>query len=265
MERLRYQRLVIIAVLVLALLLIEIVPRVNMVTSPLQYVGGWVGRVFYLGSSAIKENIAWAVFGKDDLSIIEEQQRQIELLATDKTLLAELESENRALKNAVDFGENYEGDFQVARVIGHDPNNPQTRLRINIGQNQGVAIGSAVTTSAGVMVGVVVDVQARLSTIELLKDPGLTIPVRVANKPNTFGLLQSPDGFSLRIAQVPKDGDLKEGDLIVTNTGFQRVPPNLILGIVGSVQQDPESLWQQAQVIPYVDTRSLDYLLILGN
>lgn len=263
MERYRYQRLLVAGVIVLALLIIELVPRVSQVTSPLQYLGGWIGRAFYVTTDTMKNGLALAVFGQNGATIIKEQSEQIKLLAVDKEIFSRVQAENAALKEALTFIEDWEHETVMARVIGHDPNDPQTRLRINAGTSHGITIGSAVATPAGVMVGVVVDTQERLSTIQLLKNPSLTIPVRLSAQSDTFGLLQSPDGFSLHITQVPKDSRLEAGDIVMTNAGFREVPSDLSIGVIGSVREDPESLWQQAQVVPYVDTRSLDYLLVI--
>lgn len=263
MDRMRYQWMVIVGLLFLALFVLETVPRVSGVTSPFQYLAGWVGRGFYVTVTTLQDGVARAVFGADGKTRIAELEYRVQLLATDKERLANLEAENRHFREALAFIESNNDDSRMARVIGHDPNDPQTRLRINIGTSSGVVEGAAATTSTGVLVGVVVEATERLSTIQLLKHPSLTIPVRSPSRINTFGLLESPDGFSLHVTQVPKDGQLVEGDVLVTNNGFRRVPPNLSVGVVGKVIENPETLWQQAQVVPYVDVRSLDYLVIV--
>lgn len=265
MDRLRYQRLAIAAVLVTVLLIIELVPRLSGVTSPLQFIGGWVGRGFFITTNVIKNGVAKAVLGADGQEIIEEQQLQIDLLATDKIQLNELQRENTSLKEAVNFVNQTENEVVMARIIGHDPNDPQSRLRINAGSSKGIEVGSAVTTPSGVLIGVLSVVDEQLSTIQLLKRPDLILPIKVPSRPNTFGLLESPDGLSLHMTQVPKESELVQGDIVVTNFGFQRVPPNLPIGIIGDVSENPETLWQQAQVQPYVDTRSLDYVLIIQS
>lgn len=263
MDRIRYQRFLVASVLIVALLLLESIPRLSGVTSPFQYLAGWIGRGFYVTTTILQDGVARAVFGSDGKTKIAELEYQVQLLSVDKERLGELENENRSFREALAFIEENSGNGTLSRVIGHDPNDPQTRLRINIGARSGVQVGAAATTPAGVLVGVVVEVGENLSTVQLLKHPSLTLPIKSPSRTNTFGLLESPDGFSMHINQVPKDGQLVEGDILVTNVGFKRVPPNLSIGIVGKVIETPETLWQQAQVIPYVDTRALDYLVIV--
>lgn len=265
MQREYYQRYLMVGVLVFFLLVIETVPRLRQVTSPLQYVGGGMGHLFYVTTTLIRDGMARGLLGYDAKTQIVVLEEKINLMAVDRSRIAELETQNRALRETVSYVGVEESKKIIGHVIGHDPNDPQTILRLNIGSVHGVTVGSAALSPAGVMVGIVTEVSERLSSIQLLKNSELALPVRVPEHLGTFGILESPDGVSLRVTQIPKDSKLELGALVTTNTGFKNVPPNISVGVVSKITQNPETLWQEAQISPFVDERTLDYVLIVST
>ena len=151
----------------------------------------------------------------------------------------------------------------ITHVIGQDPREPGTLFRISVGEGAGVVSGDAVVSPEGVLVGAIEDVGPAVSTVRLLRSPRTKIPVRIVSKPHAFGLLESPDGLSITVEQIPKSEAVAVGDVVVTDLGVSGIPPNLTVGTVLATVPNAEGLWQEATVGSLVEPSTLDLVAVI--
>ncbi|MFA7286254.1 MAG: rod shape-determining protein MreC [Patescibacteria group bacterium] len=202
------------------------------------------------------------LMGETDARITNLEQ-QVDALAVDAARLRQLTEENEALRALTGFS-NVAGIRTVtALVIGRDPRDPQTVLRLNAGSKVGVREGAAVVSPHGNLIGIVASVTPTVSTVRLLTSHGLAIPVRVPGKPGVFGLLQSRDGLSLSVEQIARAEPVTVGDVVITNSSALGLPAAIPVGVIAAVRSTPEALWQEATIFPFTTTATVHIVSIL--
>jgi len=133
---------------------------------------------------------------------------------------------------------------------------------IAAGSDQGIKEDTPIVTQDG-LVGRVTDVTGSAAHVTLLTDESSAVPAR-DQKTGATGLVRHGEGEgSLLLDYVPKESDVREGDVIVTaGTQSKRYPslfPGAIpIGVVTSVGQIDTALYKQIQINPYVDFSGLD-------
>lgn len=197
------------------------------------------------------------LLGGSDVARLRDIEQAFAADGVDRARLALLEAENLKLKEQLELKESQPWSFVSAHVIGQDPRDLRGLLRLSVGERQGVRRGAAVLTANGVLVGVLVDVGQDVSSVRLLRSPGVSLLGKVAGKETVFGIVESPDGLTVRFTQVPKGESLDVGDVVVTNLGFLGVPPDIPLGTVVEVTGNPEDLWQEAVIAPFAAMSTL--------
>jgi|GEM_PF-1376496 len=264
MRFLNRRRIAILILLILLLIGIETVPKLRGMVSPFLKVSFSLERILSDGVDWVKRPLSGLFFGTNTSEYISELEKQVAQLSVEKTKLIQLEAENSALHKIISLTNIAPNEHLVAaRVIGHDPREPQTLLRINRGRSSGVHPKETVVGPNGSLVGIIIEVGDTVSTFRLLRGPNVVIPVRIPGEENSFGLLSSDDGLSLKMSQIPQDGILQVGALVVTNTGLDGILPNIPIGTVMEIVNQPASLWQEAIVAPFTKSRTLDIVSVL--
>ena len=222
-------------------------------------------RVEYGLSTAISAVSHWAeiaILGQDTYSRLSELKERLAASSLDKYHLSALQEENNNLSRLLNFDADRPVAKIVTRVIGKDPGSPN-QLRLAAGSAQGVRIGSAVVNPDGILVGLIVDADNEISIVRLLNHRLMQVPVRVLNKNRAFGLLESDGGLSLRVTQIPKDADVRPSDVVVTSFVSGEVPPDLPIGTVLSVKNDPQGLWQEGTIAPLMEIMTLNIVAVV--
>jgi rod shape-determining protein MreC len=130
-------------------------------------------------------------------------------------------------------------DYLTARIIG-DSGGPFARsLIVNAGRNDKVVAGQGVVDAAG-LVGHVVSVGTHASRVLLLTDVESHIPVVI--EPGTLRALLTGDGKDqAMIEHLPPGTMLKTGSRIVTSGVAGLLPPGILVGEVGAVNEASNS------------------------
>jgi len=170
-------------------------------------------------------------------------RRENERLRTEmlqqKAALQQLEAlngENARLRALVDGAVGQRFTFQFAELVEVDLDPFSHKVLIDRGADKGVVAGQAVIDGAGVM-GQVEDVQQHFSTIRLISDPNHALPVQF----NRTGLRSVAFGMGttdyLSLPAVPRQADVREGDLIVTSGLGERFPAGYPVAVVVSIDR----------------------------
>ncbi len=152
----------------------------------------------------------------------------------------------------------------VARVIAIDAS-PYFRVaRVQLDRGEGlVKPGMPVITPEGV-VGRIKRVAGDTSEIQLSVDPASKIDVIVPRTGGRGMLRGKPgeNGYRCSIEYLTKDGEAKEGDLVVTS-GLGGFPRDLPVGHVSKVVKNSAGLYQELEVSPDVDFARLSEVLVV--
>jgi len=166
-----------------------------------------------------------------------------------------LEAENKALRELLNFVPASDADTVSARVIGDAGGAFARTLILNAGARAGVRKGQAVITGAG-LVGRVQEVGLRSSRLLLLADLNSRVPVLIESS-RVRGVVAGTNGETLRLLHLPPDSLAEPGDRIVTSGHGGALPAGLPVGIVAAVSESG------IEVKPFVDPTRLEIVRVL--
>jgi rod shape-determining protein MreC len=151
----------------------------------------------------------------------------------------------------------------AAQIVDTSSSNFELSVVVNRGTDSGVALGMPVVAGSG-LVGRVVEVAAKRSTVLLLTDPTFSVGVRLT----TSGDVGVADGTGrqspMRVDLVDPATKIKVGDVLVTSgLQQQRFPKDIPVGKVRSVSQQPGALQESVTLDPAVDLSRLEFVQIL--
>jgi rod shape-determining protein MreC len=153
----------------------------------------------------------------------------------------------RALLDGASSGHRFE--FQFAELIEVDLDPFSHKVIIDRGLDRGIVSGQAVIDGAGIM-GQVEDVFQGQSTVRLISDPNHALPVQI----NRTGLRTVAFGVGdtahLSMPAVPREADVRVGDLVVTSGLGGRFPSGYPVAIVASVDRREGLTFAQVWATP---------------
>ncbi len=170
------------------------------------------------------------------------QQGELQRLET-------LVEENRRLRALFEGALSQPHDYRYAQLVevALDPFSHQ--VMIDLGSADGVQAGQAVIDGYGVM-GQVEDVQRHYSTVRLISDPSHALPVQI----NRTGLRTVAFGMGetgrLNLPSVPREADVREGDLVVTSGLGNRFPGGYPVARISLVDREEGGTFAHVEARP---------------
>jgi rod shape-determining protein MreC len=188
---------------------------------------------------------------------------ELELLLGNVPRLEDLESENERLRAMLEFSPPPEYRALAARVIGRSVSNWFSTVEIDKGSSNGIALNDPVVTQRG-LVGRVVRVTARTSTVLLLTDPqsGIGAIITRSREPGVvLGTASFEETTTMRM--FSRDADVMPGDAVLTSGLGGVFPRGLHIGRVLTISRLEQGLLVTATVAPAVDFGRLEEVFIL--
>ncbi len=193
----------------------------------------------------------WAFFQSSQSMVRKNKDLADQLLAQQSRLqrLDALEEENRRLRELLDGSSKLDIEFQFAELIDVDLDPFSHRVMIDRGKDRGVEVGQAVIDGAGVM-GQVEQVDLHFSRVRLISDPNHALPVQI----NRTGLRTVAFGLGstsrLSLPSLPRESDVREGDLVVTSGLGDRFPGGYPVAVIESVDRSEGRMFAEAMARP---------------
>lgn len=153
----------------------------------------------------------------------------------------------------------------AARVIAKDSGDWFQIFRINKGSADGIQVGNNVLAGGG-LVGIVMDTGANYATVRSIIDDSSRVSSMAMQSGDTCivgGDLTLYKEGRLRISDIKKDGDIKEGDRIVTSNISSAFLPGILLGYATDITIDSNQLTSSGYLIPVAEFNSLQEVLII--
>ncbi|HYO51119.1 MAG TPA: rod shape-determining protein MreC [Chloroflexia bacterium] len=202
---------------------------------------------------------------------LEEENAKIraafESVTAENAQLQELKRENEQLRAMLKFqAERPEIRGVLASNIGGDPTGLKEMLTIDKGSNVGIAPGMAVVSPGGILVGQVTEVKADRATVLKITDVESSIGV-TTQRTQTPGILEGKwqTGGRLLMRRIPRDADVKEGDILLTSGVGGNFPKGLIAGQILKVTQNDVQTDKEAEAYPLVELNSLEGVLVITS
>jgi rod shape-determining protein MreC len=202
---------------------------------------------------------------------LEEENAKIraafESVTAENAQLQELKRENEQLRAMLKFqADRPEIRGVLASNIGGDPTGLKEMLTIDKGSNSGIAPGMAVVSPGGILVGQVTEVKADRATVLKITDVESSIGV-TTQRTQTPGILEGKwqTGGRLLMRRIPRDADVKEGDILLTSGVGGNFPKGLIAGQILKVPQNDVQTDKEAEAYPLVELNSLEGVLVITS
>jgi rod shape-determining protein MreC len=198
-------------------------------------------------------------------SLRHENEQLKELLLGQNGALLRLDTlaeENRRLRSLFEGAQGKEFEYLFAELIQVDLDPFSHKVLIDRGSEEGVTRGQAVIDGAGVM-GQIEDVHLHYSTVRLISDPNHALPVQINRTGLRTVAFGSGETGNLSLPSVPREADVREGDLIVTSGLGDRFPGGYPVARVTSINREEGLTFAQlaAQPLAALD-RGREVLLI---
>ena len=221
----------------------------------------------------VQESISWVIALPEstlnavrELKISKQEVRRLQL--ENQTLHLELsnqkslESELARLQTILQIKSKLPHKAKIARIIAHDPSTWNKSFVIDIGAEDGVASGSAVISEQGGIVGQVLQVNARNSTVLLVTDTDSSVS-GLDRRSSVTGIIQGTGRTPLRFGYVEASDDVQKDDVIVSSGLGGVFPKGYALGLVTKKGLSDNGLSAEIEVAPAVDFAALDYVFVL--
>ena len=172
----------------------------------------------------------------------------------DQAGLQQFQRDNQRLRGMLQLDRSG-GSRVSAAVISREPGGCWQQLELGKGSLDGIKAGDPVLAPGG-LIGRVSSVTPSTARVQLLTDSGSRLGVWVA-RVQRHGLLVGQGTARPRLQFLEKDTGVRPGDVITTSPASTLVPPNLLVGVVQSVNEQlapaPDAAVQLSAPVDAVD------------
>lgn len=195
-----------------------------------------------------------------------ELESQVNELTEENSLLAQNKYELERLRDLYQLDQDYSSYEKIAaNVIGKDSGNWFDIFTINKGSKDGIKKDMNVISGGG-LVGIVTDVGKDYAKVRAIIDDESSVSVSFANTSDTgivSGDLKLMGDGVMNVTEVLKDAKVTEGDMVVTSKISDKFVPGILVGYVTNIKLDSSELTQSGQIIPVVDFKHIDEVLVI--
>ncbi len=194
----------------------------------------------------------------------EKLNSEINQMKSENRDVAELTAENERLKSLLSIKSSLKFKTKAGLVISKESGNNQNTLVINKGSNDGVAVGSAVLASNGI-VGKVSEVGIGWARVSSILNAETAVGVRVL-RTGELAVVEGDSELSksdfCKMSFFDKGTDMMVGDILETTGAAGLYPEGWIVGSIAKIQSDADGR-EYAVVEPAVDFDNLYEVLIV--
>lgn len=174
--------------------------------------------------------------------------------------LQEFKKENEILREALKIGLEKEFKLVFAEIIGKDPT--KDSILIDKGSNDGLSQGLPVITKQKVLIGKVDEVYKNFSKIQLITAKENSFDVEIRER-EVIALVKGKGNFNFYLDLVPREKEIKEGDLVITSALGGIFPKGLLVAEIKKIKKSDIEPFQQAEISPLFDLKELEMVFVI--
>jgi len=163
--------------------------------------------------------------------------------------LETLAEENRRLRDLLEGTDSQSFEYHFAELLQVDLDPFSHKVLIDRGSSDGVTRGQAVIDGAGVM-GQVEDIHPHYSSVRLISDPNHALPVQINRTGLRTVAFGSGETGNLNLPNVPREADVRAGDLVVTSGLGERFPGGYPVALVISIDREEGQTFAHVKAAP---------------
>jgi rod shape-determining protein MreC len=198
------------------------------------------------------------------LARVQELEAQVAQLTAENIQLKEVVAERDRLAKILGYEQALPNpSYAIANVIGADPSPFFGYILLDRGTTDGVLKGMPVVSAEG-LVGVVVESYASFCKVMLITDPRMKVNVRVQEN-RTDGIVSGQEAGGLRLQYIAQSAELADGQTVITSGLAGSFPAGIPIGTLRAIRKRPFDVFQEADVVPFVDFHRLETALIITD
>jgi len=182
-------------------------------------------------------------------------------LADEAQRLREAKLENLRLRQLLGLKIQIPYKLTAARIVNKNLTLLRNTITLNVGSNDSIQQYMPVVSDGG-LVGIVTTVTKHYSIINILLNTEFRASGKV-QRSRIDGIVMW-DGKTLVLKNVPKMRDVKVGDVVSTSEYSNTFPPDIRIGLVSEVREQPSSLFKSITIEPGVDFVKLETVFVMA-
>jgi rod shape-determining protein MreC len=190
-------------------------------------------------------------------------EARISTLSVDYVKIRALEEENRRLRQTASFLQTSTYDHVGARVISRSTDPRDASFIIDRGSVDGLELGMAVVIDEGVFIGKITQLHSRISKVTLVSDERSRIAATRSGETRLLGVVEGRGSQLAQMTLIPQNEPLNQNDLVVTAGTEEKIPPNLVIGIIDRVDSKPTDPFKVATLEPLSSRERIDLVIVL--
>ena len=195
-----------------------------------------------------------------------ELQARIDALTEENNRLTAESFELLRLRQLYDLDQEYmQYEKTAAHVIASDSGDWFQVFRVDKGYEDGIRAGDNVMVGGG-LCGIVADVGAHYATVRSIIDDSSRVSAMAVQSGDTCivaGDLTLYKEGRLRITNIRRDADIKDGDRIITSNISSRFLPGILVGYAQDITLDSNQLTSSGYLVPAASFTGLQEVLII--
>ncbi len=209
-------------------------------------------------SKGIWEKYLYLVNLKEENRLLREI---IEELKQERLQLLEERAENYRLRPLLGFKKKIEKPLLPAEIIGKDLSGWFQTFVIDRGGRDGIEEGMAVLSIQGI-VGQVMEVSKSFARVLLITDPNSAVAT-LTQTTRARGIVEGNGQDRCRLKYLHQSESIQQGELILSSGLDGVYPKGLAVGIVSWAEKKEAEIFQEVEIIPSVDFRKLEEVMVL--
>ena len=168
------------------------------------------------------------------------------------------------LRRLLGFRETTRGEMLPAQVIGKDASNWFKAVVIDKGGGDDIEV-DMVVASYGVLVGRVAKTTHSASKVMLITDLNSRVGALI-QRSRVNGIAEGQGQDFVKLRYIPRNADVKVGDLVVSSGLGGIFPKGLIMGkVIETKKESAYGLFQEAKIAPTIDFSKMEEVFVIKN
>ncbi len=221
-----------------------------------------VGEAFWEAGEKVSSGLG-ALFEIESLKKRNQELEKINLELQHQIIaLREVAGENETLREVLNLGLEKDFTLSLAKVISRATEGDF--ILINQGREDGILQGMPVITSERVLLGKVGEVFDDFSEVILISNGDITFDVEVLmENEKVLGLAEGKGEFRVRFQFIPKEAQIKEGNVVMSSRLGGDFPQGLLVGIVSSFKRSDAEPFLTGEIKPFFPELDFGTLFII--
>ena len=264
----------VIVVLLIAFFIVLNLPVVSKGVRNIFYsISSPIQKSFWRAGDNVSDFFEWI----SEIKKIKEENDELELkikaLLAENAALKELKKENEILREALEIGLEKDFNLVLAEIISKDVS--QDFILINKGSREGISKDFPVITQQKTLVGKISEVYGNYSKVILISNKKSSFDAKICDTEiypapedswcGVYGVAKGRGNLKLFLDLVPREEEIKEGDLIITAALGGIFPEGLLVGEIKEVKKSDIEPFQEAEIKPAYDIEEIETLLVVTN